>query len=144
MFVVSLVCYVFVVWFVVVLVVRRPPRSTRPDTLFPYTTLFRSWRLVERIDKGHVTANGLVSGALAGLVAISASGALVGPGGAMAIGLIAAMACRLAKGLLGDRIDDAADLFVIHGLGGQIGRESGRERVCQLVLLSVAAGSLKK
>src|SRR3546814_5272504 len=55
------------------------------------------WMLVERIDKGHVTANGLVSGALAGLVAISASGALVGPGGAMAIGLIAAMACRLAR-----------------------------------------------
>src|SRR3546814_17220617 len=29
---------------VCVLMVRRPPRSTRPDTLFPYTTLFRSWR----------------------------------------------------------------------------------------------------
>src|SRR3546814_6523694 len=34
--------------------IRRPPRSTRTDTLFPYTTLFRStgdrWRLVgERI-----------------------------------------------------------------------------------------------
>src|SRR3546814_14760269 len=26
--------------------VRRPPRSTRTDTLFPYTTLFRSWPLV--------------------------------------------------------------------------------------------------
>src|SRR3546814_16605240 len=25
-----------------VLMIRRPPRSTRPDTLFPYTTLFRS------------------------------------------------------------------------------------------------------
>src|SRR3546814_3891235 len=25
--------------------IRRPPRSTRPDTLFPYTTLFRSWVL---------------------------------------------------------------------------------------------------
>src|SRR3546814_10444067 len=25
---------------------RRPPRSTRTDTLFPYTTLFRSWRAV--------------------------------------------------------------------------------------------------
>src|SRR3546814_14670203 len=25
--------------------IRRPPRSTRTDTLFPYTTLFRSWRL---------------------------------------------------------------------------------------------------
>src|SRR3546814_4311912 len=24
---------------------RRPPRSTRTDTLFPYTTLFRSWTL---------------------------------------------------------------------------------------------------
>src|SRR3546814_10469047 len=26
--------------------IRRPPRSTRTDTLFPYTTLFRSWRQV--------------------------------------------------------------------------------------------------
>src|SRR3546814_14793177 len=25
--------------------IRRPPRSTRTDTLFPYTTLFRSWDL---------------------------------------------------------------------------------------------------
>src|SRR3546814_15570123 len=25
------------------LMLRRPPRSTRTDTLFPYTTLFRSW-----------------------------------------------------------------------------------------------------
>src|SRR3546814_12746014 len=33
------------VWFlrdVFVLMIRRPPRSTRTDTLFPYTTLFRS------------------------------------------------------------------------------------------------------
>src|SRR3546814_7183408 len=28
---------------------RRPPRSTRTDTLFPYTTLFRSLRRLERI-----------------------------------------------------------------------------------------------
>src|SRR3546814_18921247 len=26
--------------------IRRPPRSTRTDTLFPYTTLFRSWAQV--------------------------------------------------------------------------------------------------
>src|SRR3546814_18922775 len=31
--------YLFVVFF---LMIRRPPRSTRTDTLFPYTTLFRS------------------------------------------------------------------------------------------------------
>src|SRR3546814_7631142 len=42
---VSLVCFCsslsFVVFF---LMIRRPPRSTRTDTLFPYTTLFRSAR----------------------------------------------------------------------------------------------------
>src|SRR3546814_20693144 len=32
--------------------IRRPPRSTRTDTLFPYTTLFRSSGLVERADQG--------------------------------------------------------------------------------------------
>src|SRR3546814_12272186 len=32
------------------LMIRRPPRSTRTDTLFPYTTLFRSW-LNERLDQ---------------------------------------------------------------------------------------------
>src|SRR3546814_13590501 len=32
----------FVLCFVFFLMVRRPPRSTRPDPLFPYTTLFRS------------------------------------------------------------------------------------------------------
>src|SRR3546814_11419821 len=32
--------------------IRRPPRSTRTDTLFPYTTLFRSpWRDAEFIEK---------------------------------------------------------------------------------------------
>src|SRR3546814_21012918 len=32
-------CFVCIVFF---LMIRRPPRSTRTDTLFPYTTLFRS------------------------------------------------------------------------------------------------------
>src|SRR3546814_1124536 len=30
--------------------IRRPPRSTRTDTLFPYTTLFRSWLIELRSD----------------------------------------------------------------------------------------------
>src|SRR3546814_8940554 len=30
--------------------IRRPPRSTRTDTLFPYTTLFRSWRKLDPND----------------------------------------------------------------------------------------------
>src|SRR3546814_7586372 len=35
-----MLCFVFVSFFV--LMIRRPPRSTRTDKLFPYTTLFRS------------------------------------------------------------------------------------------------------
>src|SRR3546814_10871164 len=31
--------------------IRRPPRSTRTDTLFPYTTLFRSFGAVQRFDQ---------------------------------------------------------------------------------------------
>src|SRR3546814_10720676 len=40
--------------------IRRPPRSTRTDTLFPYTTLFRSWIL----DGLEVTIVGSMSAAL--------------------------------------------------------------------------------
>src|SRR3546814_14510589 len=35
-----------------VLMIRRPPRSTRTDTLFPYTTLFRSARVAHEIHGG--------------------------------------------------------------------------------------------
>src|SRR3546814_13078256 len=39
------------------LMIRRPPRSTRPDTLFPYTTLFRSgWE----VWKSHNLPSGAV------------------------------------------------------------------------------------
>src|SRR3546814_18624485 len=41
------VCVVIVLCF---LMIRRPPRSTRTDTLFPYTTLFRS----ARVNVGHI------------------------------------------------------------------------------------------
>src|SRR3546814_14455224 len=53
-----------VIWTFVFLIIRRPPRSTRTDTLFPYTTLFRSpggksrllagppWRAVRRRTAG--------------------------------------------------------------------------------------------
>src|SRR3546814_14418535 len=34
------------VYFIFFLMIRRPPRSTRTDTLFPYTTLFRSVEVI--------------------------------------------------------------------------------------------------
>src|SRR3546814_1230162 len=42
--------------------IRRPPRSTRPDTLFPYTTLFRSWVRDSGLDYARVV-HGEQSGA---------------------------------------------------------------------------------
>src|SRR3546814_1372004 len=42
-------CVVLIVFFCFFLMIRRPPRSTRTDTLFPYTTLFRSVLPVFRV-----------------------------------------------------------------------------------------------
>src|SRR3546814_11166287 len=39
--------------------IRRPPRSTRTDTLFPYTTLFRSESVVRRLKVSDVADPGL-------------------------------------------------------------------------------------
>src|SRR3546814_13593789 len=44
-----LLCVFFLCFF---LMIRRPPRSTRTDTLFPYTTLFRSQHPVIDLDRG--------------------------------------------------------------------------------------------
>src|SRR3546814_5557381 len=48
--------------------IRRPPRSTRTDTLFPYTTLFRSWwatclRKISPVCSTPISAERLASGA---------------------------------------------------------------------------------
>src|SRR3546814_1267162 len=40
--------------FICVLVIRRPPRSTRTDTLFPYTTLFRSVDIPQNLENACV------------------------------------------------------------------------------------------
>src|SRR3546814_19635088 len=37
-----MLCFLYLVFMFFFLMIRRPPRSTRTDTLFPYTTLFRS------------------------------------------------------------------------------------------------------
>src|SRR3546814_20391723 len=45
------------------LMLRRPPRSTRTDTLFPYTTLFRSWMAVpRRTDNRSVRSEAITAG----------------------------------------------------------------------------------
>src|SRR3546814_4607881 len=52
------VCWCYIPFFVILffcfffLMIRRPPRSTRTDTLFPYTTLFRSHGREPSRDRG--------------------------------------------------------------------------------------------
>src|SRR3546814_15511421 len=54
------------IFFIFFLMIRRPPRSTRTDTLFPYTTLFRSLNLKwappegKPINLGYIQTNGQV------------------------------------------------------------------------------------
>src|SRR3546814_15099341 len=102
--------------------IRRPPRSTRTDTLFPYTTLFRS-----HLDEFEQPLGG----------AVQAAGIAVGVG----IGL--AEILELADVDLADQGRDVLVVLVARiGLGDadlpqlrgeQNGRASCRERGCQYV-----------
>ena len=80
------------------------------------------WMVLEGWRHGKATSLGLVSGILAGLVAVTPAAGDVQPGGAMALGLLASAACYGAitlKSRLG--YDDTLDVFGIHGVGGIVG-----------------------
>lgn len=81
------------------------------------------WLLIERIKVGKSTAVGFATGAVAGLATITPAAGTVGPGGAIIIGLLAAVVCfwfvGLIKGTL--KIDDSLDVFAVHGVGGITG-----------------------
>lgn len=66
---------------------------------------------------------GILSGAIAGLVAITPAAGFVGPVGAFFIGLIAGIACYWASTKLKNKFgyDDSLDVFGIHGVGGVVG-----------------------
>jgi Amt family ammonium transporter len=82
-----------------------------------------SWPLIEWIIRGKPTVLGAISGAVAGLVAITPACGFVEPGSALVIGLLAGAICfssvTYLKRLLG--YDDALDAFGIHGVGGIFG-----------------------
>jgi len=82
-----------------------------------------SWALVEKIKNGRASALGAISGAVAGLVAITPAAGFVGPMPALVIGFVAGAFCywmvAKAKSIFG--YDDALDAFGVHGAGGTIG-----------------------
>jgi Amt family ammonium transporter len=82
-----------------------------------------SWMVVEWLVAKKPSILGMLSGAVAGLVAITPAAGFVAPDGALAIGLIAGVICYFSavwlKRLLG--YDDSLDAFGIHGVGGAVG-----------------------
>lgn len=82
-----------------------------------------SWTFAEWFLRGKPSVLGAISGAVAGLVAITPAAGFVLPGPALAIGLVAGAVCfwtsTTVKGWLG--YDDSLDAFGVHGIGGIIG-----------------------
>jgi len=78
------------------------------------------WMIAEWIRSGKPTTLGMVSGAVAGLVAITPASGFVNPIGSLIIGFVAGILCYsmvvFVKPKLG--ADDALDVFSVHGVGG--------------------------
>jgi Amt family ammonium transporter len=81
-----------------------------------------TWVLASYLHKRKVSVVGAACGAVAGLVAITPASGFVTAGGALVIGLLVGGICYSAT-LLRSRlkIDDALDVFAVHGVGGTFG-----------------------
>ncbi len=82
-----------------------------------------AWMFAEWAMRGKPSVLGVISGAVAGLVAITPASGFVNPTGALIIGLVAGVVCFWAatslKNMLG--YDDSLDAFGVHGIGGFVG-----------------------
>ena len=78
-----------------------------------------TWGVISQVQTGRMSAVGVASGAVAGLVAITPASGYVGVYGALAIGGGAGLLCYIAVYLrTKTQIDDALEVFAVHGVGG--------------------------
>ena len=82
-----------------------------------------AWMFVEWAKHGKPSALGIVTGAVAGLVAITPASGSVGPIGALAIGIVSGIVCFWGATTLKSQLgyDDSLDAFGVHGIGGIVG-----------------------
>jgi Amt family ammonium transporter len=82
-----------------------------------------SWAGTEWVLRGKPSALGAASGMVAGLVAVTPAAGFVSIPAAVAIGLVAGVACYLAAAKLKYALgyDDSLDAFGVHGVGGTLG-----------------------
>ncbi|KQP50440.1 ammonium transporter [Methylobacterium sp. Leaf108] len=82
-----------------------------------------SWLFVEWLLKGKPSLLGMLSGAIAGLVAVTPAAGFAGPMGSIVLGLVAGalcfIMCSTVKNALG--YDDSLDVFGVHCVGGILG-----------------------
>ncbi|MFB3813229.1 MAG: ammonium transporter [Terriglobales bacterium] len=92
-------------------------------THFAAAAAVLGWGAAEWLRNGKPSALGAISGAVAGLVAITPAAGFVSPMSALVIGLIAGVACyaMVAKVKARFGYDDSLDAFGVHGAGGTIG-----------------------
>jgi Amt family ammonium transporter len=92
-------------------------------THFAAATAAAGWTIAEWRSSGKPSALGAISGAVAGLVAITPAAGFVKPMPAMVIGLIAGILCYFMVARVKARYgyDDSLDAFGVHGAGGTIG-----------------------
>jgi Amt family ammonium transporter len=92
-------------------------------THFAAATAVIGWVTAEWLRNGKPTALGAISGAVAGLVAITPAAGFVTPMAALGIGAIAGVFCYLMVAHVKARFgyDDSLDAFGVHGAGGTIG-----------------------
>ena len=82
-------------------------------------TAATAWGIVSLITRGKISAVGVATGAVAGLVAITPAAGAVNALGALAIGLGAGIICYFAVELIHKtNLDDALDVFAVQGVGG--------------------------
>ena len=82
-----------------------------------------TWMGIEWARFGKPSLVGTVTGTIAGLATITPASGFVGPLGAVVIGIASAAICYCAVQLvkLRFRVDDALDVFAVHGIGGMTG-----------------------
>jgi ammonium transporter, Amt family len=78
------------------------------------------WALLDWLTNSRATVLGMISGAVAGLVAITPAAGFVDVTGALAIGFGAGVLCFIAVAFVKTKLgyDDALDAFGVHGVGG--------------------------
>jgi Amt family ammonium transporter len=93
------------------------------NTLIATVGAILAWVFTEWAIKGRPSMLGAASGAIAGLVGVTPAAGLVGPVGALVIGIAAGVICVWGvnglKRMLS--VDDSLDVFGIHGVGGIVG-----------------------